>query len=258
MSATGDPPRARWFTGSEAGHDAPYTVFVFPHAGGSAAQYRSWSATLPPEFETRFVQLPGRQERLREEAMDDLGSIVEALQDPFEGELDGRPYLLFGHSFGALLAYRLAVALVADGGPAPALLGASGWAPGPGTGPSRERVADMSDEELLDRVAELGMMPRGVALDPATLATVLPALRGDLLAAGGFQDDLAPAPCPVAAYGGTDDPLLPAGGMDAWARRGSPFLGSTLFPGGHFYLFDHAVAVQHSLGRHLRRLAPTV
>ncbi|MEV7422219.1 MULTISPECIES: thioesterase II family protein [unclassified Streptomyces] len=257
MTSAGGAPRAQWFTGSDADPDAPFTAFVFPHAGGSAAQYRSWSATLPPGIDVRVLQLPGRQERFHEAALDDLDAMVEALQDPFEGELDGRPYLLFGHSFGALLAYRLAVTLVRDGGTAPALLGVSGWAPGPAAGPPRESVAGMSDDELLDRVAELGMMPHGVSLDPATLATVLPALRGDLLAAGGFLDDQAPVPCPVAAYGGADDPLLPSGGMDAWARRGTAFLGTTTFTGGHFYLFDHAAAVQHSLGRHLRRLVPT-
>ncbi|MFF5569108.1 thioesterase II family protein [Streptomyces sp. NPDC012623] len=250
--------RAGWFTGSDADPDAPFTAFVFPHAGGSAAQYRSWSQTMPPGFDVRVLQLPGRQERFQEKALDDLDAVVEALQEPFEGELDGRPYLIFGHSFGALLAYRLAVALVRDGGTAPALLGVSGWAPGSEVaGPGRETVAGLSDAELLDRVAELGMMPHGVSLDPATLATVLPALRGDLLAVGGFRDDLAPAPCPVAAFGGADDPLLPGEGMDAWARRGTDFLGTTTFPGGHFYLFDHAAAVQHSLGRHLRRLVPT-
>ncbi|MER7974258.1 alpha/beta fold hydrolase [Streptomyces sp. NPDC096080] len=250
-------PPARWFTASETGPDAPYTVFVFPHAGGSAAQYRAWSATLPPDFDTRFAQLPGRQERLREKPYDDLDALVDALREPFEGELDDRPYLVFGHSFGALLGYRLAVAVAADGGPAPALLGVSGWAPGPAPGAGRESVADLTDEQLLDRVAELGMMPSGVSLDPATLATLLPALRGDLVAVSRFRDDGAPAPCPVAAYGGADDPLLPAAGMDAWERLGTPFLGSTTYPGGHFYLFDHAAAVQHSLGRHLRRLVAT-
>ncbi|MFH7339641.1 hypothetical protein [Streptomyces sp. KHY 26] len=42
--------------------------------------------------------------------------------------------------------------------------------------------------------------------------------------------------------------------MAAWADHCTDFLGATEFPGGHFYLFEHAAAVHHGLERHLRRL----
>ncbi|MER6330867.1 alpha/beta fold hydrolase [Streptomyces sp. NPDC001034] len=246
--------RARWFTSSGADPNADHQVFLFPHAGGTAPAYQTWAATLPSTMEVRTLQLPGRQERFEEEPFTDVAPLVEALLTAFEAELDGRPYLLFGHSFGALLAYRLSVAAAADGLPAPALLGVSAWAPALEPAADLARVATMSDDELLARVARLGLMPEGTALDAATLASIMPALRADFLAAGSLREDGEPAPCPVAAYCGTADPIVTPGDMAAWTDHCAEFLGATEFPGGHFYLFEHAAAVHHGLERHLRRL----
>ncbi|MFE9356463.1 hypothetical protein [Streptomyces olivaceoviridis] len=45
------------------------------------------------------MQLPGRRERLAEEPFRDVTSLLDALPEPFEAELDGRPCAFFGHSF---------------------------------------------------------------------------------------------------------------------------------------------------------------
>ncbi|MGW2104176.1 hypothetical protein ACWCPX_42260 [Streptomyces olivaceoviridis] len=79
----------------------------------------------------------------------------------------------------------------------------------------------------------------------------MPALRADFMAAGNYEHDEVPAPCPVAAYCGTDDPIVRPRDMDRWSALSPDFLGVDEFPGGHFY---HAAAVQHGLDRQLRRL----
>jgi len=255
MSTRRGARRARWFTASDAAPDASYQVFVFPHAGGTTPMYQAWATTLPSSMDVRVLQLPGRQERLAEEPFSDVTPLLDALLEAFEAELDGRPCVFFGHSFGGLLAYRLSVAVDSVGIPAPVLLAVSGWAPALESAAELESVAGMSDDKLLARVAELGLMPEGTTFDPATLATIMPALRADFLAAGSYDHDGVPAPCPVAAYCGTDDPIVRPGDMDRWAALSPDFLGVTEFPGGHFYHFDHAAAVQHGLDRQMRRLA---
>ncbi|MGW0535300.1 thioesterase II family protein [Streptomyces sp. NPDC003032] len=255
MTTTGSTRGARWFTSSGADPNAEHQAFLLPHAGGTAPAYQAWAATLPSTMEVRTLQLPGRQERLAEEPFTDVTALLEALVEAFEAELDGRPYLLFGHSFGGLLAYRLSVAAVWSGLPAPELLAVSAWAPGLEPAAELDRVATMSDDELLTRVGQLGLMAEGTTLDPATLASIMPALRADFLTAGSLREDGEPAPCPVAAYCGTSDPIAAPGGMAAWADHCTDFLGVTQFPGSHFYHFEHAAAVQHSVHRHLRRLA---
>ncbi|MFJ2164711.1 thioesterase II family protein [Streptomyces griseofuscus] len=258
MSTAGRTRRARWFTTAGADPHADHQVFLFPHAGGTAPAYQAWAATLPSTMDVRTLQLPGRQERSDEEPFTDVEPLLDALLEVFEAELDGRPYLLFGHSFGALLAYRLSVAAAWNGLPAPALLGVSAWAPALEPAAELARVATMSDHELLDRVGQLGLMPEGTTLDPATLASIMPALRADFLAAGSLREGGEPAPCPVAAYCGTTDPIVAPGDMAAWADHCTDFLGATQFPGGHFYLFEHTAALQHSLDRRLRRLSARI
>ncbi|MEU1019090.1 MULTISPECIES: alpha/beta fold hydrolase [unclassified Streptomyces] len=254
MTTTGSPRRTRWFTTSGADPNADHQVFLLPHAGGTAPAYQAWAATLPSTMEVRTLQLPGRQERLAEEPYTEVEPLVDALLEAFEAELDGRPYVLLGHSFGGLLAYRLSVAAEWNGLPAPALLAVSAWAPGLEPAAELARVASMSDDELLARVAQLGLMQEGATLDPATLASIMPALRADFLAAGSLREDGEPAPCPVAAYCGTSDPIAAPAGMAAWEDHCTDFLGAAEFPGSHFYFFEHTAAVQHSLVRHLRRL----
>ncbi len=174
MTTTGTTRRARWFTTAGADPNADHQVFLFPHAGGTAPAYQSWAATLPSTMEVRTLQLPGRQERLGETPFTEVEPLLDALLEAFEAELDGRPYVLFGHSFGGLLAYRLAVAAAWNGLPAPALLAVSAWAPGLEPAAELARVSSMSDAELLARVRQLGLMAEGATLDPATLASISP------------------------------------------------------------------------------------
>lgn len=62
--------------------DAP-TLVAFPHAGGSATGYYTLSAALSDSAEVLNVQYPGRQDRLGERCVDDIGEmadrVVEAL-----------------------------------------------------------------------------------------------------------------------------------------------------------------------------------
>ncbi|WP_369213410.1 thioesterase II family protein [Streptomyces flavofungini] len=254
MTTTGSIRRTRWFTTSGADPNADVQVFLFPHAGGTAPAYQAWGATLPSSMEVRTLQLPGRQERFDEQPFTDVEPLLDALQEAFEAELDGRPYVLFGHSFGGMLAYRLSVAAAWNGLPEPELLAVSSWAPGLGWAAELAQVATMSDGELLARVAELGLLTEGTSLDAATLASIMPAIRADFLAAGSLDEDGEPAPCPVAAYGGESDPIVPPGSLSVWAEHTTDFLGTTQSPSGHFHLFDDAAAVQYSLERQVRKL----
>lgn len=243
----------RWFHTAEPRADAARQLFFFPHAGGSAAFYRHWAALLPG-VEVRVVQLPGRGERHAETPYRRTEPLVEALYEAIEAELDDRPYAFFGHSLGALLGYRLAVVLAAAGGTGPALLGASGWAP------ERFRPVDallpLPDGEFAAAIRRFGVLPAEAGTDPELLALILPAVRADLALVADYRDDGARVGCPVVAYGGRTDPTLEPGGLAEWNARTPSFLGASEFPGGHFYLTEHALAVATDFSRHIQRVSP--
>jgi surfactin synthase thioesterase subunit len=247
------PVAGRWFRPAQARPEATARLFLFPHAGGAAASYGHWSALVPADVELLLVQLPGRHDRHGEQPFTRVEPLVDALGEELDAELDGRPFAFFGHSMGGMLAYRLAVALDRDRLPGPVLLGVSSWAPAKYRDGARE-LAARPDSALVDAAREFGALPPAISASPDMLAVVLPMLRADLSVYADYTDDGAAVPCPVAAYGARSDPLLVPGAMAAWATRSPTFLGVSEYPGGHFYLDEHAVAVAADLDRHLRRL----
>jgi surfactin synthase thioesterase subunit len=216
--------------------------------------WAGWPALLPPDVVPVRVQLPGRHERLAEPPYTDLEALVEALRLELLTDLDDRPYAFFGHSMGAQLAYRLAVALERAGEVGPALLGVCAWAPeGFDTVPPER--ADLPETEVLAWIRGLGSAPPEVFADPALLALVMPALRADLTACASYHDDGAPVRCPVVTYSANADPLLPNGSMASWRTRTPHYLGNREYPGGHFFVYEQAMAIATDLTRLLRRHA---
>src|SRR5690349_9028549 len=78
-------------------------LFCFPFAGGSATAYHRFVQSLPPEIEAASLQLPGRGFRLREPALTTLEALFDGVTGAIAPRLD-RPFALFGHSFGAMMA----------------------------------------------------------------------------------------------------------------------------------------------------------
>ena len=78
-----------------------------PHAGGGVAPFYRWSSWLPPDIRLLPVNLPGRESRLREPAIDDLPRLIEAMGQAIDPQLGG-PFAVAGHSMGAMLAFELA------------------------------------------------------------------------------------------------------------------------------------------------------
>jgi surfactin synthase thioesterase subunit len=243
-----------WFQPQESDPEAPIRLFLFPYAGAGAPMYRDWHTLFPDDVAVQALQLPGRLDRRAEPLHTDLNSLLDALCEAFAAELDGRPYGLFGHSMGALLAYRVGLTLEKELGAGPALLASAGWAPLGFAMPTEEQI-NLPQTELVDWIVGLGSVPEELYRDPDLLALTLPATRADLSASLGYVDDGAMVSCPVVSYSGRSDPLISKAGMTSWAERSPRYLGNSEFPGGHFFVYAEALAIASDLTRHLRRSA---
>ncbi|MGW5049593.1 thioesterase II family protein [Actinokineospora sp. NPDC004072] len=234
--------------------DGDLRLLLFPPAGAGGAVFRDWPGLLPRGVCAQVVTLPGRLDRWREPARTDFDAFVPELWAALEPELDDRPYALFGHSMGAMLAYALTQAIDADGAEPPVLLAASAWAP---VGFATPTVAHARQPEagLIAWLQATGSLPAEIMADPGALAMVLPALRADLELCAGYADADAKISCPVVTYSGRSDPLLAPGAMASWTTRTADHLGHREFPGGHFYLIDHALTVVTDLVGALRAAA---
>lgn len=186
------------------------------------------------------VQYPGRQERYAEAPFTALTPLVEAVAGELAQVLaadPGRPYALFGHSMGALVAFETARLLVRGELPGPQRLFLSGrGAPRAGTGVHH---APHDDAELVAEVRLLGGTDQSMLDNPDVLEMVLPALRADYRALAGYRwHGGEPLTAPITALVGDSDPMVPVQEVRTWREHTSGDFALEVFPGGHFYLAD--------------------
>ncbi|MFJ1795215.1 thioesterase II family protein [Kitasatospora griseola] len=244
--------RAGWLRPAESDPDAEAALFLFHYSGGGVSMYSRWPDYLPPSVECRRIQLPGRQDRLKEPPFTEFDPLVSKLSEIVAAESGDRPFVLFGHSMGALLAYRVAVRLEREGSARPAMLGVSGWAPEGFTMPTRG-LAEGPDGAIASLLEELGTVSPEVLTDPALTAMVVAPMRADLAVCADYRDDGATVDCPVVAYTGRRDPYLAPGAMRSWQERSHAFLGLREFPGGHFFIHDEGPGIATDLVQLLHR-----
>ncbi|MEY9911335.1 medium-chain acyl-[acyl-carrier-protein] hydrolase [Catenulispora sp. MAP12-49] len=234
--------------GNELAGQDPIGLFCLPHAGSGPARYLAWADRLDG-IDLIGVCLPGHERRIAEAPLRRVADIVDALAEAMSPYYLQRPFGLFGHSFGGLLAFELALRLEAAGA-RPLHVFLSGCAADPsGAAAPEPPVADLDEEAFLAHVRALGGLDPDVLAHPDLVDLVIPALRADYEAAENHTPDpAATVAAPITALGGLHDPAAPPGALIAWARHtAGPFSRITL-PGGHFALFDQ----EHNVLRTVR------
>jgi surfactin synthase thioesterase subunit len=226
-------------------------LVCFPHAGGSASSYFPLSRSLTPAVEVLAVQYPGRQERRGEPGIGDLGTIADRAADAIQ-PWTGRPYALFGHSMGAVVAFEVARRLEARPGRRPQHLFVSGR-----RAPSLQRSRDVhlrDDAGVVDELRFLGGTDHRFLADEELLATILPATRSDYQAIETYACAAgAQVSCPVTGMVGDADPEAGLAETRAWARHCAGGFDLHVFPGGHFYIDASRTAVVEAITAALGR-----
>lgn len=215
-------------------------LVCFPHVGGAASYFAPLARALAGRVDVLALQYPGRQERLREPCVDSVGGLTDAIAPELEGWLD-RPFALFGHSMGAVVAFEVARVLEREGVVPVALFVSGRRAP---TTWRDEQLHRRDDDQLLQEVARLAGTPRALLDDEDVREMMLPALRGDYTAVETYEwQPGPPLTCPIWALVGEDDPLTTKDEAAAWHVHTSADFELRTFPGGHFYLADHLPAL---------------
>lgn len=244
----------RWITRPRPTPGARLRLFCLPHAGAGASVFRNWAEALPAEVEVCPVQLPGRENRIAEPAIDRVPPLVEALTDAVSPWLD-RPFAVLGHSNGAMIGFELVRELRRRGRPGPLHLFASGRR-APDVAARTPPIHQCPDDVFIAELKALGGMPDALLEHPELIELLVPLLRADvaLHETYAFVEE-PPLETPITAYRGETDPKVTLEDVEAWARhtRG-PFTLRT-FPGGHFFLQDDRASFLRTLSADLAPLA---
>jgi surfactin synthase thioesterase subunit len=149
-----------------------------------------------------------------------------------------RPFALFGHSMGGLVAFELARTLRVLGRPSPEHLFVSAHR-GPQQPYRLPSVAGMSDRDLVGWIRRLGGTRDEVLADDDVMKLVLPLFRADLSLCETYRYVTAePLACPISAFGGIFDEHVARADLLAWGAETTGRFQVRMFPGGHFFLDD--------------------
>jgi surfactin synthase thioesterase subunit len=155
--------------------------------------------------------------------------------------------VLFGHSFGAVIAYEIARRLTEDHDWPPAHLVVSGSLDP--TAPVGDRSAGLADDEFVARVEELSGYSHPALADPELREVLLPVLRYDVQQHEVFRrDGVPPLPVPITGVRGASDALVSKADCAGWATVTSAAFELVELPGGHMYLTEDPAGLLRLFG----------
>src|SRR5580700_6154992 len=99
-----------WIVRAEPRPGAKLRLFCFPYAGVGASAFRGWAQGADRDIEVCAIQPPGRESRLREVPFASMDTLIPPLVQALSKLLD-RPYVFYGHSLGARVAFQTIQAL---------------------------------------------------------------------------------------------------------------------------------------------------
>ncbi len=246
-----------WLLRAGGDRRARVRLVCLPYAGGGGSVYMPWARQLPM-VDVCAVQLPGRENRLREPAYTRFAEMMDATVQVLRPHLD-MPFALFGHSMGALIAFELARRLRAEGAPAPAHLFVSGHR-APQLPNPRAPLAHLPDAEFLDELrTRYDGVPTEVLRHPDLMALLLPCLRADLALVEDYRCRAEePLACPISVYGGEDDPVANEAELAAWRAQTRGAFTLTRFAGTHFFIRSAREELLAALARELAAVPETM
>jgi len=218
-------------------------LICLPCAGASANMYFRWRKLLPSDIELVMLELTGRGTRLSDEHINDFDKQVDDLYDRYFkiASWVDEPYILFGHSMGALLCHgiiqkigglneskkdkklRLPNAIIVSACEAPSVR-------------KSDRFRDTSKKKLVDDLRSKNGTPDIIFDHEELLTMAVDCLRADYKVCGSFQyRDKRLLPIPLHVFRGINDEIT-LDSLEAWQDETTIPIVMHTFEGDHFYL----------------------
>lgn len=195
--------------------------------------FATWTDWLPSDIELWPVQLPGRQDRLREVPFTGVGPLVRSLAAEFVAPLC-EPFALFGHSMGALIAFELARELRRRGREPPSRLFLASCG-APQLRRRRREIRDLPDEAFVRELRRFGGIPDELLRDGELLELLLPTFRADIALYETYAYEVEePLAVPISAFGGTRDRWMEPAELSAWRAQTAAGFQLRMLNGDHF------------------------
>ena len=241
-----------WLRFHKLNPHARLRLLCFPYAGGSSQIYREWQKALPEHIDVCAIELPGRGQRVGDAPFTRLHKLVTVAAEDLLPIID-RPFALFGHSMGALIAFDLAHRLREKHGIEPVhLMVSSRRAPHV---PTDRITYNLPEAEFLAELNQLNGTPGEVFKHPELMELLMPLLRADFELIQTYEYlPKPPLNCPLSVFGGSEDDEVSDNKLAAWREYTKGDFSIQIIPGDHFFI---NTSRQQLLERVARTLAST-
>lgn len=209
-------------------NDGNRSTAFFPGAGSFGGEFRPLAKALAPE--SWLVRYPGRAGRDFGEPAASFDAVVRSCVGQITGRPDPRP-VLFGHSYGAYVAYGSVLALAEAGVEVAALVVAGAVAPGLVRVPQEATGSPAAAMEYLDGV-DPGLLAGAPSEEWRSIVAETAAQDLRLLGQFSFAGS-ARVRCPVLAARGEHDPLTTDTAIAGWKHSTEGDFTQRTLPGGH-------------------------
>lgn len=226
--------RSKSFFLKEPNSNDRIRIFCFPYAGGGASAYRNWSSYFPDYIGIYPIQIPGRENRITEDALTDMDELVDRI------EVAMRPYistkfLIFGHSLGAKISYEVCnrirekkenepCHLIVSGSRAPHI-------------PEPEPLHNLKDSDFIEAMKRYSGMSKEFLENKDLLNLYLPIFRADFILDETYHyTEYEKFDFPITAIYGDQDQDSEIETVEAWSKYTKKYFKKKEFHGEHFFI----------------------
>lgn len=217
-------------------------LICFASAGSGPSVFRQWGSKFEGRTEVWAAAYPGRDTL----SVNDPASTIDELVSYYVKDLSVFPsgdFILYGHSFGALVAYEVALKLQSLGRVPAALCVGARRAPD-----MKARSLDLglrlkngsiTDKELVDDLTKAGGMPEVLLQNSELLEYYLPHIRNDLiLNESATETQVEKILSPIFGFYSASDLIVLPEEVHGWGSFTDELFEPISVPGGHFFLKD--------------------
>ncbi|QIH33430.1 alpha/beta fold hydrolase [Sphingobacterium sp. DR205] len=210
-------------------------LILLHFAGGSSYSYQFMKPYLDG-FNCISLELPGRGRRMENKLLIDFDAAVFDLYQQILLNLKTSPFVVYGHSMGAYLAFRLTYLLEKNGTP-PTYLFVTGSA-GPKVKFEKKRYL-LDDKNLLNEIKAMGGLPEEILKNKDFTDYYLPIIRADfeLIEKSNLINE-SPVNVPIFAIMGNEEERYRK--ISEWQIYTTAQFNYEILEGNHFFIYRHA------------------